>query len=123
MSPPASPSRFVKNYFAKTSLLSDPCSVPCCCSGIPYRMRLSLMSRYSPSRTRSLNDSCFASSDFYFFLHLVRALSLQLCVVFLLCLGSSMWSILIVLENPDSPPLQGTDKFAIHALCTEFVGL
>ena len=55
MSPPASPSRFVKNYFAKTSLLSDPCSVPCCFSGIPYRMRLSLMSRYSPSRTRSLN--------------------------------------------------------------------
>ena len=55
MSPPASPSRFVMNYFAKASLLSAPCLVPCCCWGIPYIMRLSLMSRYSPSRTRSLN--------------------------------------------------------------------
>jgi len=40
-------------------------------------------------------------SSWMLFLQLVRALSLQLCVVFLLCLGSSMWSIPIVLENPN----------------------
>ena len=36
---------------------------------------------------------------------------------------SSMWSILIVPENADSPHLLGTAKFAIHALCTQFVGM
>jgi len=34
-----------------------------------------------------------------------------------------MLSILIVLENTDNPPLLGTNRFASHALCTEFVGM
>ena len=33
-----------------------------------------------------------------------------------------MWSILIVLEKPDSLLQIGSARFAIHGLCTEFVG-
>ena len=65
-------------------------------------------------------DLFLAIASWMLILQLVRALSLQLCVVFLLCIRSSMWPIL---EIPDSPLLLGTDKFAIHTLCTECVGL
>jgi len=61
-------------------------------------------------------------ANWMLFLQLVRALSLQLYVVFLQCRGSSMLSTPIVLESLDSPLLQETAKFAIHALYTKFVG-
>jgi len=54
-------------------------------------------------------------------LQLVRALSLQLYVVFIQCLGSSMLSTQIVLESLDSPLLLETAKFVIHALYPECV--
>ena len=53
------------------------------------------------------------------FLQLVRALSLQLYVVFLQCLGSSMLSTPIVLESLDSPLLLETvchPRF-LHRVC------
>ena len=48
------------------------------------------------------------------FLQLVRALSLQRCVVFLLCIGRSMWFILIVLVNHDS---QVCNPHYLHRVC------
>ena len=63
-----------------------------------------------------------AIASWMLFPQIVRTLSLQLCVVFRLCLGSSIWFILVVLENHDSPPIFGTAMFVIHTLCTECVG-
>ena len=61
-------------------------------------------------------------ANWMLFLQLVRALSLQLYVVFLQCLGSSMLSTPIVLESLDRPLLLETAMFVISALYTEFVG-